>query len=96
MEVAKEIGKSEAFVSQHLNLLNLPDPIAKLFNSGEIRDVIVINDLLRAYKQDQARLTKWLNNPDQEITRSSIKLFREFIKIKTLIIKNQMILLMKM
>jgi len=82
VEVAKEIGKSEAFVSQHLNLLNLPDPIAKLFNSGEIRDVIVINDLLRAYKQDQARLTKWLNNPDQEITRSSIRLFREFIKNK--------------
>jgi ParB/RepB/Spo0J family partition protein len=82
VEVANEIGKSEAFVSQHLNLLNLPDPIAKLFNSGEIRDVIVINDLLRAYKQDQARLTKWLNNPDQEITRSSIRLFREFIKNK--------------
>lgn len=82
MEVAKQIGKSQTFVSQHLTLLNLPDPIAKLFNSGVLRDVIVINDLVRAYKQDQLKLTKWLNNPDQEITRSSIKLFREFIKIK--------------
>ena len=82
VEVAKEIGKSEGFVSQHLTLLNLPDPIAKLFNSGEIRDVMIINDLVRAYRQDQSRLTKWLHNPDQEITRSSIKLFREFIKNK--------------
>ncbi len=83
IEVAKQIGKSQTFVSQHLTLLNLPDPIAKLFNSGVLRDVIIINDLVRAYKQDQSKLTKWLNNPDQEITRSSIKLFREFIKIKS-------------
>lgn len=82
MEVAREIGKSEGFVSQHLTLLNLPDPIAKLFNSGDIRDVMIINDLVRAYKQDPLSLTKWLNNPNQEVTRSSIKLFREFIKNK--------------
>ncbi len=81
-EVAKQIGKSETFVSQHLTLLNLPDPIAKLFNSGALRDVIIINDLVRAYKQDPLKLTKWLSNPDQEITRSSIKLFRAFIKNK--------------
>lgn len=44
-EIAKEIGKSPAFVTQHVTLLDLPEPIAKAFNAGRSKDVTVINEL---------------------------------------------------
>src|SRR3546814_14860745 len=40
-EIAKEIGKSPAFVTQHVTLLDLPEPIAEAFNSGRAKDVTV-------------------------------------------------------
>jgi ParB family chromosome partitioning protein len=50
-EIAKELGKSASFVSQHVTLLDLPDPIAAAFNSGRCRDVTVINELVTAHKK---------------------------------------------
>jgi ParB family chromosome partitioning protein len=36
-EIAKEIGKSPAFVTQHVTLLDLPEPIAEAFNAAAAR-----------------------------------------------------------
>lgn len=80
--IAREIGKSASFVSQHVTLLDLPDPIAEAFNSGRAKDVTVINELVTAYKQDTDEVTMWLADESQELTRGSVKLLRDFLDDK--------------
>ena len=78
-DIAKSIGKSASFVSQHVTLLDLPDPIAEAFNEGRCKDVTVINELVTAHKQSPEEVTEWLEDQEQEITRGSVKLLREFL-----------------
>jgi ParB family chromosome partitioning protein len=81
-DIAKELGKSPAFVTQHVTLLDLPDPIAEAFTTGRSRDVTLINELVTAYKKYAAQVTTWLDDPEQEITRGTVKLLREFLDDK--------------
>ncbi len=81
-EIASSIGKSAAFVSQHTTLLDLPEPIAKAFNSSRVNDVTVINELVKAYKKNPSEVVLWLNDDDQELTRGSVKLLREYLDDK--------------
>lgn len=81
-DIAKELGKSPAFVSQHVTLLDLPDPIAEAFNSGRCRDVTVINELVTAHKKARNEVGLWLADDTQEITRGSVKLLREYLDDK--------------
>ncbi|PSJ16499.1 ParB/RepB/Spo0J family partition protein [Nitrosomonas supralitoralis] len=80
VEISKMIGKSPAFVSQHYLLLNLPKSIAAVFDAGRTQDVIVINSLVNAFKEAPEIVIDWLNNSEQEITRGSVKILRQFIK----------------
>ncbi len=81
-EIAKAISKSPAFVTQHITLLDLPDPIANAFNSGRVNDVTVINELVTAFKKKPQEVNDWLAPENQEITRGSVKLLREFLDDK--------------
>lgn len=81
-EIAKAIGKSPAFVTQHVTLLDLPDAIAQAFNSGRVKDVTVINELVTAFKKKPQEVGGWVNDENQEITRGSVKLLREFLDDK--------------
>lgn len=81
-DIAKELGKSAAFVSQHVTLLDLPDPIAEAFNSGRSRDVTVINELVTVHKKKPDEVATWLADENQEITRGSVALLREFLEDK--------------
>jgi ParB family chromosome partitioning protein len=83
IEIAKAISKSPAFVTQHITLLDLPDPIAVAFNSGQIKDVTVVNELVTAYKKKPQEVSDWLDDDSQEITRGSVKLLREFLDDKS-------------
>jgi len=80
--IAKSIGKSPAFVTQHVTLLDLPDPIAQAFNTGRATDVTVVNELVTAYKQKPEEVAIWLADESQELTRGSVKLLREFLNDK--------------
>ena len=82
IEIAKAISKSPAFVSQHVTLLDLPDVIAQVFNSGRAKDVTIINELVTAFKRQEHGVTNWLKNENQIITRDSVKLLREFLDVK--------------
>lgn len=82
-DIAKEIGKSASFVSQHVTLLDLPDPIAEAFNSGRVKDVTLINELVTAHKNAPEEVTDWLEDDTQEVTRGSVKLLREFLDDKS-------------
>jgi len=81
-EIAKSISKSPAFVTLHIALLDLPNPIAEVFNSKRAKDVTVINELVTAYKTKPEEVTAWLGAEDQEITRNSVKLLRDFLNDK--------------
>lgn len=81
-DIAKAISKSAAFVTQHAALLDLPDPIAQVFNSGRAKDVTVVNELVTAFKKKPEEVTAWLADENQEITRGSVKLLREFLDDK--------------
>jgi ParB family chromosome partitioning protein len=81
-EIAKQLGKSPAFITQHANLLDLPEPIAAAFNGGRARDVTVVNELLTAFKKDPGVVSAWLDDETQELTRTSVKLLREFLEDK--------------
>lgn len=81
-EIAMEIGKSPAFVTQHVTLLDLPEPISKAFNSGRAKDVTVINELVTAYKKNPEEVNIWLADESQELTRGSVKLLREYLDNK--------------
>lgn len=82
IDIAKKIGKSQAFISQHVTLLDLPDKISVLFNSGKVQDVTIINELAKAYKRDPDEVENWLDDEGLDITRNSIKLLREYLKDK--------------
>ena len=75
--IAKAVGKSNAFISQHVTLLDLPEPIAQVFKNGRASDVTVINELVKLYKKHPDEVIAWLNDELQELTRSSLKLIRE-------------------
>lgn len=81
-EIAKAISKSPAFVTQHAALLDLPDPIAEAFKSGRVKDVTLVNELVTAFKKNPQEATNWLEDENQEITRGSVKLLREFLDDK--------------
>lgn len=81
-EIAASLGKSPAFISQHVALLDLPEPIADVFNSGRCRDVTLINELVTVHKKKPGEVTEWLSDETQEITRGSVKLLREFLDDK--------------
>lgn len=78
-EIAKSLGKSPAFVTQHVTLLDLPDPVARAFNAGRVTDVTLVGELVKAHKQAPAETEDWLSNEGQEVTRGTVKLFREFL-----------------
>lgn len=81
-QIASMIGKSNAWVSQHAALLDLPDCLAEAFASGRLRDVTVINELLKVWKKHPEEVENWLLDEQGDITRSSVKSFIEFLAEK--------------
>jgi len=79
MAIAKAFRKSPAFISQHVTLLNLPDPVAHAFNIGRVKDVTLVNELVTLLKKNPQDVTDWMSCENQEITRSSVKQLREFL-----------------
>ncbi len=81
-EVAELIGKSPSFITQHAALLDLPGPIAKVFNTGRANDVTVVSELVTAYKKNPKEVEAWLEDDNHEVTRGEVKLLREFLDEK--------------
>lgn len=81
--IALAISKSPAWVSQYAALLDLPDPIANVFNEGRITDVTVVNELLKVYKKDSQEVIDWLMDENLELTRGTVKELRDFVQEKS-------------
>lgn len=86
-EIAKLLGKSNAFISQHVALLNLSLPIQKLVDSGQLSDLTVINDLNSLYEKNPDAVTEFIEN-EGEITRNGLREFKEYIKENGKLIKD--------
>lgn len=78
-EIAQRISKSAAYVTQHATLLDLPEPVARAFGSARVRDVSLVNELVQAYRAQPEVVTAWLDDDQQEITRGSVRMLREFL-----------------
>ncbi len=78
-QIAKNISKSPAFVTQHATLLDLPDSIADAFSSGRTRDITVVNELVTAHKKHPVDVDGWLRDPAQDITRASVRMLRDYL-----------------
>lgn len=78
-EIAQELGRTPAFVSQHVSLLDLAAPIQAAMDAGRVADLTAINELATIYVKEPDEVTEWLANQDQEITRGSVKMFRDFL-----------------
>ncbi len=78
-ELAIRLNVSPAYVSMHMSLLNMPTPVAEAFHNGRSSDVTLIAELNKAYKKKPEAVKGWLADPEQEITRGSVKLLREYI-----------------
>ncbi len=81
-QIAKIIGKSNAFISQHVVLLDLPDVINDAFVSGRVNDVTVVNELVKLHKSEPECVEDWMSDETQDLTRASLKLLREYIDAK--------------
>ncbi|HLP81171.1 MAG TPA: ParB/RepB/Spo0J family partition protein [Nitrosomonas sp.] len=80
-QIGKLIGKSPSYVSLHAAAMDLPDPIAELFNSGTLTDITTIFNLKKTFKRYPLELTEWLSySKSEDITRSKVQQFRKFLE----------------
>ncbi|AEC18762.1 chromosome partitioning protein [Pusillimonas sp. T7-7] len=86
-EIAEGLSKSKAFVSQHVALLNLPEPLAEAFGAGQIADVTVANELARAHRENPELVEQTLARSSESlaakpVTREVAKALRKPAKKK--------------
>lgn len=82
-EIARQISKSAAFVTQHATLLDLPDAIAEAFNGGRARDVTLVNELVFLHRKSPNDVAAWLADESQEVTRRTVRTLRAFTEQKS-------------
>ncbi|MBB1597433.1 ParB/RepB/Spo0J family partition protein [Achromobacter sp. UMC46] len=76
-DVALKMGKSKAWVSMHVAMLNLPEPVAEAVANGHITDVTVAKELVIAYREDPQAVADLLNATETKPTRSAVKAIRK-------------------
>jgi len=81
-DVALKMGKSKAWVSMHVAMLNLPEPVAEAVANGQITDVTVAKELVIAYREDPQAVENLLNAAEQKPTRAAVKAIRQSTKTK--------------
>lgn len=81
-KVAKLLGKAPSYITYHLKLLSLSNPVAEILNNGRCQDITVLNQIEKLYKQDPEETKQWIKDPDSEFTRSSVASFKNFLDEK--------------
>ncbi len=77
-DLAKELGKSNSWISQHCILLDLPEPIAKAMNNGKVSDLTAITELTKLYSKNPNEVSEWIEE-SEDISRNTINVIKEFI-----------------
>ncbi len=82
-EIARQLGKTNPYITTHAALLDLPDAIDAVYRSGRCADVTAIYDLTRYYKVSKEEVIHWLNlSAPEEISRLDVKHFGKFLEQK--------------
>jgi len=82
-DIARQLGKTNPYITTHAALLDLPDPIDEVYRSGRCTDVTAIYDLTRYYKVSKAEVINWINiSAPEEISRLDVKHFGKFLEQK--------------
>lgn len=89
-EIAKKLGKSNAYVSQYAGLNNLAEPIAALLNQGRCEDVTLLANLNAQYKKTPDDIEQWISSQD-EFSRGVFNNFKDSLNKKVDVDDNQSI-----
>ncbi|WP_090661414.1 ParB/RepB/Spo0J family partition protein [Nitrosomonas marina] len=82
-DIARQLGKTNPYITTHAALLDLPDLIDEIYRSGRCADVTAIYDLTRLYKANKEEVINWLNlSAPEEISRLDVKHFNKFLELK--------------
>lgn len=79
IQIAEELGKSQAFITHHATLLKLPDVINEVFNLGRCTDATTLYELKVLWKRNKEEVEDWLKD-GVEITRGTVRKLREFVE----------------
>lgn len=76
-DVARELGKSKAWVSHHAGLLTLPEPVAEAVAAGKVTDVTLANELAVAHREHPEAVADLLTATEAKPTRAAVKAIRK-------------------
>jgi len=75
-DIARMMGKSKAWVSQHVRMLNLPEPVAEAVANGQVTDVTLASELASAHREDPVAVQAVLQ-AGAKPTRAVVKAIRK-------------------
>lgn len=76
--LAKRAGKPPAWVSKHLNALQMPPRLRLLYDLGQCNDLEAINTLVNRWENHSAEIQKWLETfegSSKLITQAGVRKF---------------------
>jgi ParB family chromosome partitioning protein len=77
--IAKRLGKSNAFVTQHASLLKLPGDLRRAYDEGRCRDVLALYELDKFSRQYPDAVGEFAR-ATPEITRTAAEAFRQSVE----------------
>lgn len=81
-DIARRLGKSKAWVSMHVAMLDLPEPVADAVANGQVTDVTLAKELAVAHRENPSAVVELLSSPLQKPTRASVKALRQAVEGK--------------
>ncbi|MBK1687770.1 ParB/RepB/Spo0J family partition protein [Rubrivivax gelatinosus] len=81
-DVARCLGKSRAYVTYVVALIDAPDPVMALYRSGRCRGLTELYDLRRLHELRPQAVTEWLNTADK-VTRTEIDRLKHELRSPT-------------
>ncbi len=78
--IAKYLSRSQNIITDHLAMIDMPDPIADAYRNGRVKTAKTINELRKVYKLDPVLVREWIANVDF-ITRGNVQALREQILV---------------
>ncbi|MFG0229460.1 ParB/RepB/Spo0J family partition protein [Achromobacter sp. 413638] len=79
-DIAAKMGKSKAWVSMHVAMLSLPEPVAEAVANGKVTDVTLAKELVVAHAAAPEAVEQFLESSEGKINRSQVKKLREVTK----------------
>ncbi len=74
--IAKYLSRTQNVITDHLAMIDMPDPIAGAYRTGRVRTAKTINELKKIYKLDPVAVSEWIGNVDF-ITRGNVQAIRK-------------------